>query len=217
MNTILRRSIGALTMVSAVLIGPIGASAASPEGIQGNVTVVNDETSPVPVTIENGGATIVEYRYIGATAATTDGSAKATTPSGGDLVGVAALHRMCAIEYGEGHPGVRAATQLEASLATAQLPEAAAWVVATDLSAIYSEIFDNFVAVDLSTGRRAGDDTGKGDAWLAVEKANCAGYTEGLTQNAGPALHDDGFLYPSACSFEHGVACAAPVVFSVGQ
>jgi hypothetical protein len=52
MNTILLRSIGALTMVSAVLIGPIGASAAAPEGIQGNVTVVNDEASPVPVTIQ---------------------------------------------------------------------------------------------------------------------------------------------------------------------
>jgi hypothetical protein len=53
MNTILRRSIGALTMVSAVLIGPIGASAAQPEGIQGNVTVVNDASQPVPVEVIN--------------------------------------------------------------------------------------------------------------------------------------------------------------------
>jgi hypothetical protein len=62
MNTILRRSIGALTMVSAVLIGTVGASAAPPQGIEGNVTIQNEQNNPVPVIFSTSAPLPVQSR-----------------------------------------------------------------------------------------------------------------------------------------------------------
>lgn len=202
-------------MVSAVLIGSIGAPAATaaPKDIQGNVTVVNDETSPIPVTIQNGGATIVEYRYIGTTTATTDGSAVSTTPSGANLSGVAALHRMCAIEYGEEHPGVRAASVSEATYATDPLPPVPAWVVATDLSAVTAG--STWIAIDGFTGRAASSN--RASERSAVLSSNCGNYSTTQFDLGGPVMLVDAQDGTRGCSETLPVACAAPRVISVGQ
>ena len=179
-----------------------------------DVNVVNNETSPVPVTIQNGGATIVEYRYIGSTAATTDGKAIATTPSGSSLEGVAALNRMCAIEYGEGHPGVRAATQYEARMATDHLPPTYAWVVATPLVPTQG-IAGQWVAVDSTTGGDASHYYDSPDD--AFYQANCRQYTRDSALIWGPTLRADGRTRVLQCDNENAVACVAPVVILVGQ
>ncbi len=46
-------------MVSAVLIGSVGASAAPPEGIQGNVIIQNEQSNPVPVEVQGQELTLV--------------------------------------------------------------------------------------------------------------------------------------------------------------
>jgi hypothetical protein len=52
---ILKCSFGVLTMLSAALVWPVGALAEPPLGIQGNVTVQNGPSNPVPVTIQSTG------------------------------------------------------------------------------------------------------------------------------------------------------------------
>jgi hypothetical protein len=213
-------------MVSAVLIGPIGASAAAPEGIQGNVTVVNDEASPVPVTIqdgpvavtiENGGATIVEWRYVGSTTATTKGGVGAATPSGATIKGFAALHRMCAIEYGEVHPGARAAIGMEALTAPEVDVPGNSWIVASHLFASADTgSGGTWTPFDTETGRGAGLDQSTPSRALA--RAQCSGYTNQIgASRSAPYLTIDRQLGVDSCNQRYRVACAAPVVIPVGQ
>ena len=62
-----------------------------------DVNVTNDETSPVPVNPQ----TIVEWRYVGLTTAEDDGRFEFAT-----LLGIAAMNKACAADFG---PGARAA------------------------------------------------------------------------------------------------------------
>jgi hypothetical protein len=58
-HKLLKRLPGALTVGGAVIIWSVGASAAMPLGIQGDVTVQNDANNPVPVVVQGQGFTPV--------------------------------------------------------------------------------------------------------------------------------------------------------------
>ena len=192
---------------SALLAAPPG-----PPTVDVNVT--NDETSPVPVTIQNGGATIVEYRYIGVTTATTDGSAEATTPQSATLRGVAALHRMCAIEYGGQHPGARAATLSESRFATDPLPHEAAWVVASGVD-VAENVALGARAYDIATGKGVGST--EAAASTAAGVSQCFGFVNALSQFSGPVVDTNGTYQLRTCDVARPVACAAPIAFTVAQ
>ena len=174
----------------------------------GDVNVTNDETSPVPVTIQNGGQSIVEYRYVGLTPDATTGRISALF-DGITLTGYAAMNKFCEAEFGV---GARAATAGEA-LFRHDADSRAGWVV-PDGGIVVLDQSPTFIAVSRhSHARFGGSNVGPEDAY---ERAACKSYSLDLFFVNSATVTPSGFIDGrSQCADAFPIACSAPVLIPV--
>ena len=172
-----------------------------------DVVVTNDATSPIPVEIQNGAQTIVEWRYVGHTR---DPDAKKTGDfEYGGLRGIAAMNKACADEY----PGARAATISEGLQMDSPAEfEAFSWLVpGGSMTAVLAP--NDYEAHDAATGPQVG--IAKLTAAEALVVAYCHRYTNGQSDKVAPILASVGEILLGACSLDLPVACSAPVAIPV--
>lgn len=177
-----------------------------------DVNVTNDETSPVPVTVQNGARTIAEYRVVGFTTTKTTGDIETTDASGANVLGYSAMHRLCQVEVAANS---RAATTSE-YLLTPQEPGDApsAWLIPTEAVPLFvpdsSLENEDWVAYDPAT--QSNVTTRGGNPGAALARLDCGGYTRGDNPNTGSVGSQIfGRVFHSPCSDPRPVACAAPV------
>jgi len=173
----------------------------------GLVEVVNDSTTPIPVTVQNGAQTIVEWRYIGLTTFEDDGQFLF-----GGLFGVAAMNKVCAAEFG---PGARAASLSEAYFRDdAAVETRSGWVAPGGPMLLAPNPPATLIfPVDAATGARVG--AGNASADFAIVLAYCARYSTGVPARRGPAINRLGLNESTECSVTRPVSCSAPVAIPV--
>ena len=172
-----------------------------------DVVVVNDGNSPIPVTVQNGVQTIVEWRYIGLTTFEDDGLFLF-----GGLFGVAAMNKVCAAEFG---PGARAASLSEAYFRDdAAVETRSGWVapggpmlLATDQSLAV------FFPIDAAAGAQVGESFLS--PGFAISQAYCARYRTGFGTVQGSRILANGAQVLGACNVTLPVSCSAPVAIPV--
>jgi hypothetical protein len=195
----LKRLFGALAMFSAVLLWPVGVLSAPPAGIQGNVTVQNDETNPVPVTIQ----TTTEWRVVGVTTTEVDGLVNHD-----GLIGNAAMHRLCQQEVG---PTTRACFAAEAIRPT-PFGGGLGWVIRSQNVTVILSGTD-FIAIDGGTGEASPSSP---TPRAAVQSLDCAGHGFNTIGVRGQVADLNFNITPtSSCGSVHPIACCAPVVIPV--
>ena len=174
------------------------------------VLVTNDENSPIPVTIQNGGQngaqTTVAWRYVGLTTIEDDGQFGYS-----DLFGIAAMHAECASEFG---PGARAATIKEALFRTRfGNDNRQGWLVPGDTPIAIIPRTTGFIARDAATGIPVGDVEISIDN--AITLAYCRRYSESRTTRLGPVSDVSGMVLGKNCNVVLPAACSAPVAIPV--
>jgi len=164
----------------------------------GDVTVVNDENSPVPVTEQ----TIVEYRYVGLTQAEFDGD---------DAGGVGGLNASCESKFGG---GARLATSSEAEARTDGFADPReGWVLPTPPITVGPDPFEGFRAYD-ALGQVAGG-IGSANEDLALTSAACGRFHLGTENEQGMAVGPSGLLKLDDCDEVQPAACSAPIAIPV--
>jgi hypothetical protein len=177
---------------------------------QEEVTVINDDESPVPVAPQ----TTVEYQVVGYTKST-DGLVEAIASDGRAIQGYAAMHRLCS---GLG-PSWRAATTAEFALSR-NIPPAPgvlhqAWVIPTEpvLLRTPGERGGAYTAYDAASSIAASATTPQ----VALGSLSCNHFTfNGFPGSSGVlGSSDDQKFSKSGCDYDFPVACAAPVAVPV--
>ena len=162
-----------------------------------DVNVTNDETSPVPVSAQ----TIVEWRYVGLTAFIDDGRIEF-----GGRVGVAAMHNVCASEFG---PAARASSISEAYHRD-DADTRVGWVApGGPILTAFREQRSSFTAHDAATGLTLG--TEYDDEFTALVRAYCARFAVANIGDFGTVVMQDGLIRHANCTLFHAVSCSAPV------
>ena len=171
-----------------------------------DVFVVNDKDSPLPVTIQNGVQTIVEWRYVGLTTDEDDGRFEFE-----GLVGVAAMNKMCAVEYGA---GARAASIAEAYFRDdGLLDDRLGWLAPAQPMMILKSQSQILVAVDAPSGQHVGVSTES--TREAARTAYCTRYQSESDVTLGPVIFPEGITGASNCISKRPAACSAPVAIPV--
>ena len=160
-----------------------------------NVTVVNPETSPVPV----AAITTVEYMLVGVSTTTTSGRILF-----GGAQGIAAADAICQQDFGT---SARMATVSDRVLVDAiPLPAPAAWTNVAEYD-IVEPLSSQFVAFSTAN---ASVRSPVGPFLRAVEGITCAGFASG-GDDTGAFTRADGHRGMLHCSSVAPVACARPV------
>ena len=183
-----------------------GAAFAAPPSKK--VIVDNTTSDPVPVIVQNTAPeaqqTLVEYRYVGITAAETSGS---VSLGPGGLVGLSGLNQMCAEEFGR---PARVASPLEASSTTYELSANPrdGWVYSR--MPRIDPVGDSWQARDSETLARL--DFERGGPNEALEVAQCGGFqTDSSTSGAAALNGIAGNILLRSCADIVPVACSLPV------
>jgi hypothetical protein len=178
-----------------------------------DANITNDSSNPVPVTVQGGTQTIVEYRYVGLTSADpTSGRVTALGNSNTSLIGFAAMNKLCAEDYG---PAARAATINEAFFRN-DLDISDAWVVADGVD-VYAIEFTvegvpkKWAAVASSNGVSLGLPVG--NPYSAIRFSQCGQYTTDGLSMQGSITRQHGQIGVATCDTILPVACSAPTVF----
>ncbi len=99
------------------------------------VTVINEDTDPVPVDIIDGSAAVIQYHFVGFTKSTTDGSPHVDV-NGTVVSGIAAMNRFCQEEV---DPNARFATT--ADITRTPTPDkpitGEGWVLPSDVRVVF--------------------------------------------------------------------------------
>ena len=206
----LKRLIGGVLLVAAIFVSsPLLAGDKTIDVNVANVPevlVVNE--APIPVVIQNGAQTIVEWRYVGRTHAL-DAISVGSFRYGG-FSGIAAMNKACADEY----PGARAATISEGlKMDSPEAINTRMWLVPGGLVTTVVSTASGYDVVDAATGAGVGVN-GASEA-QARGKAYCIRYTRGSDSLAAPILLWHGAIDLSLCSNTLPVACSAPVAIPV--
>ena len=184
-------------------------SVAQADPIAKDVIVTNDETSPVPVTIQNGVQTIVVWRYVGLTTFENDAAFLFV-----GLSGIAAMNAVCAAEFG---PSARAATIAEAQFRTASTAGSAearlGWLVPGGPMIPARTTTDLYRPLDAATGGGVGFT--QVSPHVALSLAHCSRYTLNATSVGGSSVNRFGNQVVSSCNLILPVACSAPVAIPV--
>jgi hypothetical protein len=160
--------------------------------------------APPKPSVETNPATIVEYRAVGVTVATTVGRASATDVGGERIFGYSAMDKMCADEFG---PGARAATSAEAGRRSFAVSGSSPWVVPTGtVRAIASG--SEWSAIDEANHSVGFSSLGAGGA---ITSAACFKFQSVSPQQGGPTI--DGAV--SNCETSLPILCSAPVAVPV--
>lgn len=158
-----------------------------------DVTVINSNSAPVPVTLVDPSSGIVEYRLVGISTAKVQGN-----------IGINGLHDICQQEFG---PLARACITEEA-------------VSSPQLSTIFPELGQNAWMMprivggylDSTNNSRVVDVTGISVNWL--RGLNCAGWRTNNSDRDGAVLHrlSDGLVSIGAvpCNTTNSIACCSP-------
>ena len=173
-----------------------------------SVIVANPTSDPVPVIVQNttlqAQRTLIEYRYVGNTVATTNGDV-GPTPAG--LEGLAGLNDMCVAEFGR---SARVSTPLEASappFLSSSVPDALAWVHSRSL--VIGSVDNQYEARDSETGIRAGVFVSSHGSAYGV--ANCSMWAISGAHRQGIVRGTIGRIGPATCDALARVACSAQV------
>jgi hypothetical protein len=195
-----------LLRVSIFLLAFFGVStvfAAPPAGIQGDVTVQNGATNPVPVTIQNPAPapiqTATEWRVVGVTTTQVNGFIEHEGRQGN-----AAMHSLCHQEVG---PTTRACFAAEAKrpISTAA---GLAWVIRSQNVTVAVSGAD-FIAIDGGSGLSATSPSG---AKGAVANLDCADHISDSEFTDGQIVDlNTSATFPEACNVMHPIACCGPV------
>lgn len=191
--------------IARVLIcaGFLGASLGITAEAQGRPAFdVNIVNTPVPVTIENGARTIVDFRYVGVSSTVDDGRFEFE-----GLVGVAAMHRACQADYGS---GARAASIRESLFRAAGEP--VAWIGPGPI-ALFEDNVGAILPRDMESGFPVG--LARTNSSAAVSSAYCSSYRSADEARSGPTIEMNGNVDAAACDDLLPVACSAPVVIPV--
>ena len=173
-----------------------------------DVNVTNDENSPIPVTIQNGAQSLIEYRVIGYTANPTDGSIVKVDQS---LSGVPAMHALCA----EVAPNARASFSDEAIRSPfVEGAPTSAWVIPARIEVMFrpdaTSVLRDWTALDGGTGTTISQE--QPTPLRARGQAACHGYTQADPLAVGLVFKPgDGSVSRSGCAGFSFVACSAPV------
>ena len=161
---------------------------------------------------------VIVYRVVGLTSATTTGYAEVRRASGAVLTGLAALTAMCQ----EVAPNARPATDKEWAFTSHTLrttPATQAWVTHEDPMVLHRPDVndDNRDWVYLSRYAVAAGPVGATAPELAIWKATCTQFL--VADNNGTTIvgDPDGFVRYASCDTELPVACSAAVSIPVTQ
>ena len=175
-----------------------------------SVIVANPTSDPVPVIVQGAAPsaqTLVEYRYVGNTDATTNGAVGESLPG---LKGLARLNEMCVAEFGL---SARVSTPLEASappFLTTPVPVTTAWVHSRSL-VVESQDDGLIQARDSETGVELLRFPGSSRDG-ARRVPNCRAWTDRLSNNIhGSVRLEDGTVTTGGCDSVIHVACSAQV------
>ena len=205
-----KRMFGALALLGAVLIWTAGALAEPPSGIQGEVTVLNKDTNPVPVTIQNPAPvpvqTATEWRVVGVTAGEVNGEVLHD-----GLLGNAAMHSLCQRDVG---PTARAcfAAEVKQPISAGSSATGSAWVIRSrNVTAAVSGT--DFIAIDGGSGVSA---TSPVSMMGAVASLDCANHISDSTSTDGQIFSFAiGATFPTSCDSLHPIACCGLVAIPV--
>ena len=169
------------------------------------MTVENDDTNPVPVSIvdgENGGQTITEYRLVGVTPTPTTGGI-----SSGPSNGYKAMHELCHSQFTDS----RACYASEASGPNTLPPGTPnAWVIRSrDVGFVINPDATNpYEAIDAGSGITVFAGSGR----IAISNLDCNQYRLGDSGTTGQrVLIFSGGIESIPCDTPHPIACCAPV------
>ena len=174
-----------------------------------DVVVKNDESSPVPVTVQNDGEVIIRWQLVGVSEHVDDGSFEYNGRGG-----IPAMNKACADTFG----AAAHAADLSEAMAGGAFPPAAgdpAWLVPRSTPAVtFARGTQFFVAKDAVYGVDVGDIREFEDTARSI--AYCGAYGLGLNSFKGPTVNDSTrpFLLAN-CNRVLPVACAAPVAIPV--
>ena len=146
----------------------------------------------------------VEYRYIGLTPGETAGGVTTVGSSGETLLGVSAMHRLCANAFGE---GARAANIQEAYFRD-DTDTRLAWLAPSGSIQIVEVASSQFAAVDSATGLILGNS--KASEFLAIQGAYCFQYVRSKSLFAAPVSSSNGLVNLAGCDNVLAVACSVP-------
>lgn len=170
------------------------------------ITVDNDSTNPVSVTVENAAAIhSIQFLAIGAT----------VFPINGARGGISGLHDYCQARFKYEYPKVRTCTTVEAAATPdigAITDGLSAWVqpvVVTDQTIFESQRSIWHVIITDQTGLRRDGTATFFDQALYAGDLNCRNWTSGDDEPHG-AVVLDGRLTTDSCSSGHVVLCCAP-------
>lgn len=161
---------------------------------------------PPANTVKATAINVVEYRYVGLTQGETDGRVTTVGRSGENLAGVAAMHRLCAKEFGK---EARAANIQEAYFRN-DTDLRSAWLAPSSAAMQIVEVAPSqFAAVDSATGLILGN-SGESE-FSAIQGAYCLQYVRGANSPyAAPTSARDGLVDLSSCDNVLPVACSIP-------
>ena len=165
-----------------------------------NVLAKGGEDKPTEVVVQATN-TIVEYRFVGVTVEERDGSF-----GYGGLVGVSALHKLCADEFG---PGARASTISESQF-RGDDGAGQAWLAPGNTPMVIAATGPaTWAPHDAVTGDRVGNSFSSGSA--ALGSAYCNSYSSASSNNSAPVSQSGAPVVPGTCNSNRPVACSAPV------
>lgn len=167
-------------------------------------------TEPVETTVTNvvdtTVANVVEWRVVGVSIYEDDGSFEF-----GTLLGVAAMNKVCRVDFGD---SAKAATIQEAL--QADLNHVAAWVVPGNTPMVVEPFPQGLAAYDSATGVLTG--SGNVDSPAdTIEYAYCIRFATNNAKFVAPSIAQTGQVVYSSCNVVMPVACSKPVVLNAGN
>jgi hypothetical protein len=167
--------------------------------VVGGVEITNNDTNPIPVTIESGSSalTAIEWRFLGITSLQTTGAMHLGLASG-----YSAMNIMCDLEFGGGK-GARACTSEEIKHSIVPTFHDSAWVNPTTTLRLVKPD-GSIVLYDPHVPRYSAslDHTLDCGSWI-IGQSNGRGLVVYTTTG-------NMFMSPSRCDHENPVACCAP-------
>ena len=175
--------------------------------IVGGVEIINDDTNPIPVTIENGGTngqTAIEWRFVGVTSFETTGNIDF-----GAVSGYSAMNIACDFDFGGGQ-GARACTSEEIRHSIVPDTDGFAWINPTTTERLVKPdgslgIYDPHVSRSIAFGSISLDCGGWGTS-------SAGNLHYGLVVVSSSGSMD---MLPLNCSSTRSIACCAPIAVTV--
>lgn len=157
--------------------------------------------------------TITEYRIVGFTTATTDGSVVTTDSEGEFVFGITALNRLCAAQFGTGTRAAFSNEQLAPSIPPSTAAENA-WIQPKRAHVVHDPTAasgSDWLAYDSHSGTSGSADA---SAISALQLFACQGYTTNSSSLTGLVRLRNARIVNRVCDFTYPVACSAPVVIT---